>query len=287
MSIRRLIPNLFTAGNLVCGIIAIILILENNMHIAPWFILAGAVFDLFDGLLARLLKVPSEMGKQLDSLADMVTFGVAPGLILFQLLKAFYISKSWMEMGMTEWNHFPIRTEGICEYMDLSPVPDGSVCLNPLFFYVPYIALLFPVAALFRLAKFNIDTEQTSVFKGLPTPAATIVVASLPILILLGFKADTGWQNDLAHNLLLNDVFLIGLTVILSILMVSRIELFALKFKNFSWKGNELRYIFLTISAILLATLFWWALPIIVVLYIILSLIKNMTSKSEKDEIQS
>ena len=247
LAIKRLIPHLFTAGNLVGGILAIIFTLQGHTFIAPYFILISAVFDFLDGFVARLLKVQSELGKQLDSLADMVTFGVAPGIIVYSLLKT------------------NLGSQGAFEYL-------------------PYLAFVIPVFALFRLAKFNLDERQSEGFIGVPTPAMTIFFASIPLLI-----ADiTITSSPLKLEIIMaicNPVIMIILAVIFSILMVSEIPLFALKFKSFKWRKNEVRYIFLTISLILLATLFVWALPLIIVLYIVLSLIINLIKKPSTNEI--
>lgn len=250
MQIKRMIPNLLTAGNLVGGILAIIFILEGKPQTAAYCILISGVFDFLDGFAARLLKVQNEIGKQLDSLADMVTFGVAPGLLVMH-----YIKLSLLAHGMTEFD------------------------------YLKYGGLIIPVAALFRLAKFNLDSRQSDAFIGLPTPAMTIFFVGF-----LFFPAIDVDPNNFANDVffaIMHPATLLTLTVIFSVLMVSELPLFALKFKHFKWSGNEIRYIFLTISIVLLATLFVWALPIIILLYIILSLINNLTKKQTKDEIQS
>lgn len=251
MQIKRLIPNLLTAGNLVGGILAIILALTGKLEQAPIWILISAVFDFLDGFAARLLKVQSELGKQLDSLADMVTFGVAPGIIIFVF-----------------FNH-ALQGHGIEGYN-----------------WTAYFALLIPLCSLFRLAKFNLDTRQTDIFIGLPTPAMTIFFATFPLLLSDAINPFTEWKMHII-GFISHPVVLTSLIVVMSTLMLLELPLFALKFKHFKFKGNEIRYIFLTISLGLLATLFVWALPIIILLYIILSLINNLTKKSVKDEIQS
>ncbi len=281
-AIKRLIPNLFTAGNLVGGILAIIFTLNGQIHIAPYFIFASAIFDFLDGFIARILKVPSELGKQLDSLADMVTFGVAPGIIVYELLRNHYV----MGIYGPGWGYanfgFPMNTLNLEQSIANDPVLQTS--LSELF-YMPYIAFLIPVFALFRLAKFNLDTRQTDSFIGLPTPAMTLFFAALPILVanayndvMLGEINVKHWQFDAAY-VVMTSWFLVSSTIIMSILMVVELPLFALKFKHFKFKGNEIRYIFLTISILLLATLFFWAIPLIIILYVILSLINTRIAK--------
>lgn len=265
--IKRAIPNLLTAGNLVGGILAIILTLTGGIEYAPWCIFASAIFDFLDGFAARLLKVQNELGKQLDSLADMVTFGVAPGIMVMTLLHINFKNNSIVAFA----NENILR--GISrDYSQVDPWQE----------YIMYVALLIPVFALFRLAKFNLDTRQTSSFIGLPTPAMTLFFAVIPILVLSGVESDVEWKQTLA-SFLINPIFLVVSTVILSLLMVAELPLFALKFKGFGWKGNEIRYTFLTISLILFATLLFWSIPFIIILYLILSLINNTIHK--KNEI--
>jgi CDP-diacylglycerol--serine O-phosphatidyltransferase len=251
MVIRRLIPNLLTAGNLIGGILAIIFALTGDLALAPYCILAAALFDFLDGFVARLLKVQSELGKQLDSLADMVTFGVAPGILMLMILNRSLSS------------------------------------INPDYVFLSWFALIIPVFALFRLAKFNLDARQSDSFIGLPTPAMTLFFTSIVLIIPAQESIKLGRDISQMEGILLSPYFLFPSIVLMSILMVSELPLFALKFKHFKFKDNELRYTFLTISIILLATLFVWALPIIILLYIILSVINNLTKKQSKDEIQS
>lgn len=276
-AIKRLIPNLFTAGNLVGGILAIVFALTGRIHLAPYCIFISALFDFLDGFMARLLKVPSEMGKQLDSLADMVTFGVAPGVIVFVMLHSFNINPA-LE------NVIPIPSF-IGENMDISALGLTDEPVAKWRTFLPFFAFLIPVFALFRLAKFNLDTRQSDAFIGLPTPAMTLFFAVMPLLILSTIKgvlvgeiALIDWRFT-AVEILLNPYVMAVLILVMSVLMVSELPLFALKFKHGKWKGNEIRYIFLTVSAVLLATLFFWALPLIIILYLILSIINRQIAK--------
>ena len=298
MAIKKLIPNLFTAGNLVGGILAIIFTLNGNIFLAPFCIFASAIFDFLDGFVARLLKVQGELGKQLDSLADMVTFGVAPGIIIYQIALNNLRMKSLGEFN--EINDSNMLSDfiytiqeannnnfGLFEtHFHINDAVVGTEVLDQTgggFLYsslVPFIAFLIPIFALFRLAKFNLDTRQSDSFIGLPTPAMTIFVAALPLMI---WTADSEWQNLALEYAVFNPWGLSIITILISVLMVVELPLFALKIKNFKWKGNEIRYIFLTISLILLITLLWWALPLIIILYVVLSLLV----KPKKNEIQS
>lgn len=149
-AIRRNIPNLITLSNLVCGILSIIMAFNGKLIYSGLFIFGGSFLDFFDGFLARLLNVNSEIGKQLDSLADMITFGLAPGIIMYHLILSY---------PLNHLSNFEV------------------------FFEISYIAFLLPIFSSIRLAKFNIDIRQTSSFIGLPTPAVAIFIASLPIII--------------------------------------------------------------------------------------------------------
>lgn len=243
MNIKKQIPNFITLLNLLAGIIAVMLAVEGKLMLAGIFVLIGIFFDFFDGLVARLLKVQSELGKQLDSLADMVTSGVVPGIILYQLLKD--TSGIWNEKALLATSFF---TEG--------------------FSFLPLIGLVFSLAAAYRLANFNIDERQTSSFIGLPTPAATLFVISLPFIMKYS-------SMECAINFIQNKWFLIGITILLSYLMNANLPLFALKLKDLSWKNNGIIYIFLLLSLVLLITLKFVAVPVIIVLYILFSVVKK------------
>jgi len=231
--IKKNIPNLITLGNLTCGLLSIVLGLEGNLALAGVFIFYGAILDFFDGLAARLLKVSSEIGKQLDSMADMVTFGAAPGILIYQLI------------SMTNENP-----------LEISYFLTG----------ISLIAFLIPIFSAIRLAKFNIDSRQTSSFIGLPTPAAAIFIASLPII-------------GTNYGVWLSTELLIGTTVILSLLLVAEIPLFSLKIskgENLKSQLNIIRILFLISCVILLLVFHFVAIPFIVILYIFLSIINNL-----------
>ena len=220
----------------------------NNLQIAALFVLLGIFFDFFDGFAARLLKVNSELGKQLDSLADMVTSGVAPGLVMYQLLlKAVNqnsFATTFVEKGeLSTWNLSDIQL-------------------------LPFIAFLLPVAAAYRLAKFNIDERQSTTFIGLPTPAMSIFVISLPLILMYS-------NLDVANNLINNTYFLIITTLLLSFVMNTELPLFSLKFKNFSLKNNWIEVVFILLTVAGLVLLKFVAIPLVILLYILLSVIKK------------
>lgn len=227
MALKSHVPNLLTTINLICGCLAIICALDSDSYQMLWatyLIWVAAVFDFLDGMAARLLKSYSELGKQLDSLADMVSFGVAPGVILFALIR------------------------------DQATLDEQ---------WIAFFALIIPIFSALRLAKFNIDESQTESFIGLPTPANALLIGSLPLLLLKG--------NETLSTLLSTPVVLAGLGVALSFMLISRVGMFSLKVKSLQWKGNELVYVFLLISCAILLVLPYAALPIIIFLYILIS----------------
>jgi len=239
MNIRKHIPNLLTLLNLLSGTIATIYAVNNDLVTAAYFVFLGIFFDFFDGFAARLLKVGGEFGKQLDSLADVVTSGVVPGIVLYQLLTSDKSQLSIKNIDIT-WGDSNFET-------------------------LPYIGLLFTLAAAYRLAKFNIDERQTSSFIGLPTPAASIFVMSLPLVLAFS-------SNELARNLIENHWFLIGITLLLTYLMNADIPLFALKFKNYSWKNNKVKFVFIILTIALVIGLQFIAIPLVILLYILFSI---------------
>ena len=240
---KRHIPNLLTLGNLLCGTIATIFAIKGDFVGVAILVATGIVFDFFDGFLARMLKVQGELGKQLDSLADMVTSGVVPGIVMLQLLIS--------ALDVDAASYF-----GIDKY--------GATGSN-----LPYIGLMLTLGACYRLANFNIDTRQSDSFIGVPTPAMTLFVISLPLI--LEFSG-----QDFFVELINNQYFLIVITVLLTFLMNAEIPLFALKFKTFGFKENALKYVFLLLSLLLLVTLKFVAVPLIIVLYVTLSVINNL-----------
>lgn len=285
-SIKSLIPNLLTAGNLVGGILAIIFSLTDKLEWAPYCIFISAFLDFFDGFAARLLKVQSELGKQLDSLADMVTFGVAPGIIVFMMIKV-SIFNSFVGLYMDYPGPYLNNPDTFTEITAIvTSAPEfktdqfyNLMSYSTAYIYLPYIAFIIPILSLFRLAKFNLDTRQSESFIGLPTPANTLFFAVLPILLFTPSIKENTEKLWMIENIILNFWLLSVTAIMMSVMLVVELPLFALKFKTFGWKGNEIRYVFLTISIGLLATLVFWAIPLIIILYVLLSLIQNIVKK--------
>ncbi|MFC2271576.1 phosphatidylcholine/phosphatidylserine synthase [Capnocytophaga sp. oral taxon 380] len=230
---KKYVPNLITLSNLLCGTVAIVFAVRGAIDWAALFVAIGIFLDFFDGFFARLLHVKSEMGLQLDSLADMVTSGVVPGIVMFQLLSN---------------STYVLQTEGTFAML------------------LPYVGFFITLASAYRLANFNIDTRQTSGFIGLPTPANTMFILSLPLILQY---QPTELFNSLLHNMWV----LLGITLLSAYLLNAEIALFALKFSDYSFKNNALKYVFLALCVILLLSLKIIAIPLIILLYIILSLL--------------
>lgn len=281
------IPNLITASNMLCGVFAIILAFAGRIDIAPYFIFLAAVLDFFDGFAARLLKQQGELGKQLDSLADMISFGLAPGIIILVVL----VSQTQFVVPESLFWHREYLPSSFGEGAAMKPVLASLNSWRTSLFelkninWLPFVALIIPFFSLFRLAKFNIDTRQSESFIGLPTPANTIFFMAFPLL-LSQYGGTTGWEHDLIMWLV-QPIVLIPIIVIMSLLLVSELPLFALKFKHFKWKGNGTRYVFLISCGILISTLLIWSIPIIVLLYLLLSFIQHILRKNRTHEIQS
>ncbi len=255
--IKRNIPNSITCGNLLCGCLAIVKAFEGDLVWAAYLVGIAAVLDFFDGFAARLLKVSSPIGKDLDSLADMVTFGVVPGIVMFQMIKASIMI-------------YPNQTL-FSGYLNL----------------ISYVAFLIPIFSAIRLAKFNNDTRQSDSFIGVPTPANAIFICSVPLIffingLLVNPEAGIFYCFYVPPSpLYFNPFYLIAVTIIMSFLLVAELPLIALKFKNFKWKGNEIRFIFLGGAVILLAALQLVGIPLVIVFYILISIINNLISKKK------
>lgn len=239
MSIKKHIPNIVTLGNLFCGTLATIFAVEGHFELTALFVALGIFLDFFDGFFARVLKVSGELGKQLDSLADMVTSGVVPGIVLFVLL------------GNNQQLPYDIHAE-------------FKISMG-----LPLIGLLVTLSACYRLAKFNLDTRQSESFIGLPTPAMSLFIVSLPLVQMHS-------EIDFVKDLIGNNYFLIGITILFSFLMNSALRLFSLKFKNYGVRENLFKYILIVLSIILLMSVEYLAVPLIIVCYVLLSVIKNM-----------
>jgi CDP-diacylglycerol--serine O-phosphatidyltransferase len=277
------IPNLFTAANMLCGFVSIILALFGRIDLAPLFILAAVVFDFLDGFIARKMNLQGELGKQLDSLADMVTFGIAPGIIMLVMIvigidfSALLSKESGTNFQNTELSYYAFIQ--IWDWIQalIYGVPND---FNASIKYLPFTALIIPFLAMFRLAKFNLDKRQSDRFRGVPTPLNTIFFLFFPLYFSVNLNQ---WEHQEKWILLLFDCYtLSAITVLFSVLMVTDIPLISLKFKTWTWNENKFRYI-LVGSSLIIIPLFWiWAILIIVFLYLLLSLIENYQLKKHE-----
>lgn len=227
---KKHFPNAITCANLFSGCIGIVFAFKGNLETAAYFVIFSGIFDFFDGMVARLLNVKSAIGKDLDSLADMVSFGLLPGVIMFHLLKASDYSSE----------------------------------------YLPYLGFIITIFSALRLSKFNNDTRQTEDFIGLNTPMNTLFICSLPFI-----------ANDYPQ-VIGSSILLIAITAVTSFLLVSEIKIFSLKFSDLSWAKNKIKFIFLILSAVLIAFLKFTAIPFVLVLYIASSVLHFKGATSNK-----
>ena len=241
------IPNIITSMNLLCGCVAVFFAVSGDLVSASLFAFIGIFFDFFDGLAARLLNAHSEVGLQFDSLADMITSGLVPSIVMVQLLSQ-SITGDTLQM---------VSEQSTTMYWSAIKIQ-----------YLPFTGLLIALASAFRLAKFNLDTRQTTSFIGLPTPANTLLILSLPLI--LAFQ-----NSELITSIFLNQWFLVGLTILSSILLNAEIHLFALKFKTWDIASNKIRYAFLVLSLIAMVVFKFVAIPILIGLYILMSLFQK------------
>ncbi len=235
----KYIPNTITSLNLVFGTLAVLLAVKGQIEMAAYAVFMAAIMDFLDGFAARLLKAYSEVGKELDSLADLVSFGVAPSIIVWMIIRQ---SDESMMAGQVN--------------------------------ILEYLVILMPVFAALRLAKFNVDDSQETSFSGLPVPGNAIFFAGLALNWALYQDASglSGWLTESTGNAYI----LSGLVVVFSILMVIPLRLFSLKFNGFSFKTNSVRYIFLLLSLLLILLLGVAAIPLCIVLYLALAVVVSL-----------
>tara|TARA_R110002050_G_scaffold162939_1_gene292841 strand:- start:143 stop:997 length:855 start_codon:yes stop_codon:yes gene_type:complete len=284
MNIKAAVPNSITLGNLACGITGIVLTFQTNMLGAAICMVIAAILDFFDGLAARALGVSGDFGKQLDSLADMVTFGVLPAIMLYQ----------YITIGYGEY------------FVPIDERPLAHILLEFTgFFYALFAAL--------RLAQFNIDENQSDSFIGVPTPAAALFVASFSLILTVQYNLNmyfplndaqlgvlmhsnywSAFDFHLVYNLFYPEWY-IAMSIFLSLMMVAPVTMLNFKFKEMSWAGNTYRYIFLIIVAVLVIITFlpYWVrvpglpyldyavIPLIVLVYMVYSLVVHFISKGK------
>lgn len=255
------LPNLITAANLMCGVLSIILAFFGRLEISAFLLICAMIFDFFDGFVARKLGISSPLGKDLDSLADMVSFGLAPGILMFITIEL----RLNGNLGATYMKFHDFQLHEAKDWL----------C---------FCALSIPFFSLFRLAKFNNDTRQSDRFIGIPTPTNTLFFLFFPLLY---------WQIEMENTTPLEPLFpwvldplCMAITALLfPLLLISEIPLLSFKVKTFSLKSNLYQYLLVVISLITILLAGIYALPIIVILYLFLSIIENYTRKHH--EIQS
>ncbi|WP_310594348.1 CDP-alcohol phosphatidyltransferase family protein [Flavobacterium sp.] len=239
MTIQKHIPNAITLMNLFCGCIAVVFALNNDFEMAFYWVSLGIFLDFFDGFFARLFQVSSPLGLQLDSLADMVTSGVVPGIVMYQLMGS---SSSFPQWG---WSMEPW----------------------------PFLGFLITLGSCYRLANFNIDTRQTDSFIGLPTPANALFILSLPLVLQYS-------DSMLVLELLTNPWVLVLITLLSVYMLNAEIPLFSLKIKKFSFKENALQIRFFICSVVLITSFQYAGIPLVIVIYVLLSVAVNKGFKT-------
>lgn len=230
MHLKQHIPNAITCGNLVSGCLSILFLTHNMPVKAAIMIFVAGLFDFLDGFAARLLHAHSPIGADLDSLSDVVSFGVAPGFIMYWLMSRSFDLPQWCIAGIN---------------------------------VLPCLAFLLPVFSAIRLAKFNIDSTQKTTFRGIPAPGMAIFIASLPLALSQVHHLKDGVLSYWAC---------LGIALIFSFMMVSRLRFFSFKMKSAKWNGNEVRWIFLLVTITSFVIFKWISLPFVMMFYVLLSI---------------
>ena len=305
MKIRENIPNAITAGNLFCGCVAVVFAFRGDLMISSLFVALAAFLDFFDGFFARLLKVSSPIGKDLDSLADMVSFGLVPGITVFHLM--------YFSIIQTKAGNLPLdfskqySTDGVSFFFSSWEI------------ILPYCAFLITVFSALRLAKFNNDVRQSDSFIGLPTPANAIFIMGIPVFLSSTFGFDNfdfavnplfyskqefnslmlsksvgmilsepqiGSIEKFSLILLSSKWFYLFLTITSSYFLVSEIPMISLKFKKLSWKGNEIRWILIAFSVLSLLLIGFSSFSLIILIYLLISLFWNLSKINQPKPLE-
>ena len=233
MNIKKHVPNAITLLNLFCGCIAVVFAFHRDFEMAMLFVASGIFLDFFDGFFARLFKVSSPLGLQLDSLADMVTSGVAPGLVMYQMMISNLQSAG---EDYAQW--------------------------------FPYLGFIITLGSCYRLANFNIDTRQTDSFIGLPTPANSLFILSLPLVL-------KHTDSLMVIELLTNQWVLLMIALCSAYILNAEIPLFSLKIKKLNFSENKLQVIFLLLSVLLILFFQYLGIPLVILMYVLLSVVNN------------
>ena len=245
---KNQIPNSITILSLILACLAIILTFEGELAIACYLLIGSCICDFFDGFAARALKVNNPIGKEIDSLVDMIAFGVAPAMLLYQVTKIAQETQQIQLLIDFPWLH--------------------------------YIAFMIPIFSAIRLAKFNIDTRQTSSFIGLAVPAHACFYIFTALLFLYPELPQLIPTIDFVTPIVSNPIIMLAFGAILPIMLVAEVPMFSLKFKSLKWKENSLAFSFISLWLIMFITMNIVAMPTIVILYILWSIFLNIKNKS-------
>lgn len=275
------LPNLLTATNFLCGILSITACFGGRMDYAVSLLFIAMICDFLDGFLARLLSISSDLGKQLDSLADVVSFGVAPGIIMMFMLAVYIQSFQAIfikDLDAISFIQYQSESWLNALFHDIPNDFDASIK------YLPLCALAIPFFSLFRLAKFNIDTRQSDKFIGVPTPLNTLFFLFFPLHFLLNFST---WSEIFTgpFSPLFQEYTIATICLLFPVLLIAELPLMAMKFKSFDWKNNQFRYLLLISSVIVIPIFLVWSIPMIVLLFILFSLLEYISTKKQHYEI--
>lgn len=275
------IANLLTSMNLICGMLSILFCFSGQLDFAVYAIFLGALFDFADGFVARKFNLISDLGKQLDSLSDLVTFGIAPGFLMFFMIILGVDSSTLIEASsknQTFYEYYVIQeffTWVNATFYDIPNKFDASIK------YLPFMACFIPFFALFRLAKFNIDKQQTKNFIGFPTPLTAIIFSFFPLYFAINMES---WSKELEMIHVIFDCYTLAVIVLLfSSCMLMPFPLMSLKIQKTNPKENQLKLFFILISIISIPFLKVLSIPFILTLYFIVSIYHSF--KITKDEI--
>jgi CDP-diacylglycerol--serine O-phosphatidyltransferase len=252
LSFTKHVPNALTCGNLICGCLALVKCVEGDLVWTAYFIWIGAVFDFLDGLAARGLKAYSAIGKDLDSMTDLVTFGVVPGMIMYRILEM--ITSGYFMRDIYFGVEMSTR-------------------------FLPWVAFVIPVLSAIRLARFNNDPAQTEDFIGLPTPACALLISSFPVIFRIYQPFLSSEQVFTAGGVFFNPNNLSLICVLLSLLLISKIPLFSLKLRDLSLRKNIYRYIFISGGIVAFVLFRSVAIPVLFLFYLLLNLIRNYVAR--------
>ncbi|MDB3904926.1 CDP-alcohol phosphatidyltransferase family protein [Crocinitomicaceae bacterium] len=277
------LANILTSCNLICGLISITFCFSGQLDIAVYCIFLGALFDFLDGFVARMLKLESKMGKELDSLSDLITFGVAPGFLMFFMIligveQPYLLENFSLKAANTHYENYYVFNQFI--HWVQAFFYDFPNNFNASIKYLPFVAFSIPFLSLFRLSHFNVDTKQNKNFIGVPTPLNAIILCFFPLYF---HENMMNWNTQLDSVHILFDCYSLAIIcVLLSLTLIAPFPLMSMKLEGGNKIENKLKIALIIISVITIIVFKVLAIPIIITLYFTLSTYHYFkTSKNE------